>query len=156
MGLAWRPFGDKFSIRSAFGIYYIFSDFNQEFQKILNPTYYPTVVYGPVSTPILQLDNLFLPPTPDLQGSLFGSTKDPGERRPYMEQARRGNSGTVSTPGPPKSRQHPVGPRFLHLPVVVGVCKPAYARRQVVRLLAHEYLKELEGIIGADPFHGQT
>lgn len=86
IGLAWRPFGDKLSIRAGAGIYWLFSDFNQEFQKILNPVYYPTVVYGPVSTPILLLDNLYQPPTPDLQGSLFGSTKDPSERRPYIEQ----------------------------------------------------------------------
>jgi Carboxypeptidase regulatory-like domain/TonB dependent receptor len=86
VGLAWRPVGEKLSIRAGFGIYWLFADMNQEFQKILNPPYYPTVVYGPVSTPILHLDNLFLPPTPDLQGSLFGSTKQPNERRPYMEQ----------------------------------------------------------------------
>jgi hypothetical protein len=86
-GLAWRPVGEKLSIRAGVGIYWMAADFNQEFQKILNPVYYPTVVYGPVSTPILLLDNLYQPPTPALQGSLFGSTKDPGERTPYSENA---------------------------------------------------------------------
>ncbi len=85
VGLAWRV-TDKLSLRTAYGIYYIFSDFNQEFQKILNPIYYPTVVYGPVSTPVLKLSSLFLPPAANVAGGLFGSTKDPHERRPYMHQ----------------------------------------------------------------------
>jgi outer membrane receptor protein involved in Fe transport len=59
VGLAWRPFGEKLSIRTAYGLYYLFSDYNQQFQQILNPVFYQTETYGPFPTPTLNLDNLF-------------------------------------------------------------------------------------------------
>ncbi|HLJ14192.1 MAG TPA: TonB-dependent receptor [Bryobacteraceae bacterium] len=83
VGLAWRPFGDKFSIRTAYGLYYLFSDYNQQFQQILNPVFYQTVTYGPFNTPLLNLNNLF---QQNGTAAIYGSTEDPHQRTPYMHQ----------------------------------------------------------------------
>ena len=91
-GIAWRPFGNKTSVRASYGIYYLPEDWNYDDNKVLTPDNYPKYLYtGTSSSPPLTaagvpftLDEVFPSGAPySLVES--GTTEDPYNRTAYME-----------------------------------------------------------------------
>ncbi|MGH9342379.1 MAG: TonB-dependent receptor domain-containing protein [Terriglobia bacterium] len=87
VGLAWRPFGQKTSVRASYGIYWLVPDWNMDQQKILTPDNYPKYLYtGTAAAPPMSLDDAF--PATTLASALIesGDTEYPYNRMPYAEQ----------------------------------------------------------------------